>query len=704
MRLDKLRLRNFCQHQELDWTFLDGITAITGPNGGGKSNAIKGAYAALTGDFKRNEGVLSENINKICSDKDESFVELTFSTTGGKAVIKRNLRPNKRSLIINSMPPLTGDREVTTAIEGLVGVSSNILSDYIFVDQWQMFSIFTLPKSDRLSALQSLYGLDKAELCYDEINKYSSKILVQVPSETVESVLAQIREKTLLLESISKSLKEVSLNVVDDTELQKDLSEVRRKKDVKRDINKCSETLSLVLSDLSQAEEARPPLSAKVDDLSLVKDSDAALSEYKKHQYQWSLIHKYDNSKAANEAQLVIVEESISVLVASAPIKPSPYIESSGLDFEKYSQSAGALEAKRQNLIQLTSKKECPVCGTTGEVLLAAIDAISKHLVETSPLIDHMKKQYQLSREYDTANYKHSSDLAGLNSKLELITLKLQTERPEQPSVSEDEVNKFISTFTELRTSYESLSSKLSALDFCITSLKATRDSLLSQIETRSKECNISEDYYMQERVLCDSINLVNQDREKKIRFEEQSKATVETLDYLYNRRDKLVGDIEEARVNKVAKDHFENLKEVMHKSNLPKRLTVNYLKRTVIKLNEYLEDFNAPFRVYSDDELVFWAKFNDGRDLPAARLSGGEKVVLALAFRLAVQFGVASGVNLLVLDEPTVGLDDDNIECLDTAFNRLRAMSKSSGLQVIVVSHEKAMERMCDHTLTLYK
>jgi DNA repair exonuclease SbcCD ATPase subunit len=704
MKLDKLRLRNFCQHQELDWTFLDGITAITGPNGGGKSNAIKGAYAALTGDFKRNEGVLSENISKTCSDKDESFVELSFSTPGGKAVIKRNLRPNKRSLIVNSMPPLTGDREVTTAIEGLVGVSSNILSDYIFVDQWQMFSIFTLPKSDRLSALQSLYGLDKAELCYDEINKYSSKILVQVPSETVESVLAQIREKTLLLESISQSLKEVSLNVVDDTTLQKDLSEVRRKKDIQRDVQKSSEALNIVLSRLNEAEESRPAISVKVDELSLVKDSDSALTEYKKHQYQWGLIRKYDSSKAANEEQLAIIEESISVLVASAPIKPSPYIESSGLDFEKYSKSAGALEAKKQNLIQLTSKKECPVCGTTGEVLLAAIDAISKHLVETSPLIDHMKKQYQLSREYDTANYKHASDLSGLNSKLELIKLKLQSERPEQPTISEDEVNKFISTFTDLRASYESLSLKLADLDSRIAQLKAGRDSVVSHIETRSKECNLSQNYDMQERALCDSINLVNQDREKKIRFEEQSKATVENLDYLYTRRDKLVGDIEEARVNKTAKDHFDNLKEVMHKSNLPKRLAVNYLKRTVIKLNEYLEDFNAPFRIYSDDELVFWAKFNDGRDLPAARLSGGEKVVLALAFRLAVQFGVASGVNLLVLDEPTVGLDDDNIECLDTAFNRLRAMSKSSGLQVIVVSHEKAMERMCDHTLTLYK
>jgi DNA repair exonuclease SbcCD ATPase subunit len=74
---------------------------------------------------------------------------------------------------------------------------------------------------------------------------------------------------------------------------------------------------------------------------------------------------------------------------------------------------------------------------------------------------------------------------------------------------------------------------------------------------------------------------------------------------------------------------------------------------------------------------------------------------VLSLAFRLAVQSDL-NGINLLVLDEPTVCLDDDNIACLEKAFDRLRAMSKSSGLQVIVVSHESAIERMCDHTFTL--
>lgn len=164
------------------------------------------------------------------------------------------------------------------------------------------------------------------------------------------------------------------------------------------------------------------------------------------------------------------------------------------------------------------------------------------------------------------------------------------------------------------------------------------------------------------------------------------------------------MGDISEANVNKEIKDHLENLRTVMHKTNLPRKLTVNYLKRTTVKANNYLEDFSAPFRIYSDDDLVFWAKFIDGRDLPVGRLSGGELGVLSLAFRLAVHFEIGAGLNLLVLDEPTDALDEANLECIETAFSRMRAMSKSCGLQVLIVSHRKAIERMCDHKLLCTK
>ena len=705
MRLDSLRLKNFCQHQELDWAFPDGITAISGPNGSGKSNAIKGAYAALTGDFKRNEGVLSENISKTCSDKDESFVELAFSTAAGKAVIKRYLRPNKRSLIVNSNPPLIGDKEITSTIEGLIGVTSDILSDYIFVDQWQMFGIFTLPKSDRLSALQSLYGLNKAETCYDEINRCSSKILVQAPSETVEDLVAQIREKGLLLNSLRESIAAIPSTDLDDSDIQKSLSLVRRMKLIKKDIKAAEDKLSATNKDLSDLELSRPTVLEDLNKLDLGKDSDMTLAEYKRHKSDWSTIREYDRARSVNESRLASLLAEVGELKASYPIKPRGYIESSGSDFERFSNLSGLIEAKKQNLEQLIANKECPVCGTTGDILADAVSILSKYLVETSPLLDDLKRSYQESREYDKLSSACDIRLSTLSNQVLLVESRLEAARPTAPSVTEEDVDKFIADYNRLKASFTSLSAKLAGIDSAIASSKATIEALTSDIKDKSEQCpDTGIDYDEVEKDLATQVALVASCREKKIRFEEQERALVDSVDYLEGRREKLAGDIEEARLNKLTKDHFDNLKEVMHKSNLPKRLTVNYLKKTVVKMNEYLEDFNAPFRIYSDDELVFWAKFNDGRKLPAARLSGGEKVVLALAFRLAVQFGVAAGVNLLVLDEPTVGLDDDNIECLATAFNRLRAMSKSSGLQVLVVSHEKAMERMCDHTLSLYK
>lgn len=705
MRLDSLQLKNFCQHQELSWVFPDGITAISGPNGSGKSNAIKGAYAALTGDFKRNEGVLSENISKTCSDKDESFVELAFSTVAGKAIIKRHLRPNKRSLVVNSNSPIIGDKEITSTIEGLIGVTSDILSDYIFVDQWQMFGIFTLPKSDRLSALQSLYGLNKAETCYDELNRCSSKILVQAPSETVEDLVAQIREKGLLLSSLRESIAAISEADLDDSNIQKSLSLVQRMRLIKKDINTSEGRLAIANKDLLELELDRPIVLEELNKLYLGKDSEMTLAEYKRHKSQWVTIKDYDKTRSINENRLALLLSEVKELKLFYPLKPSGYIQSSGSDFERFSNLSGLIEAKKQNLEQLIANKECPVCGTTGDILADAVSVLSKYLLETSPLLDDLKRCYQESREYDKSLLACDTKLATLNNQALLIESKLEATRPLAPTITEEDVDKFISDYTRLKTSFTFLSTKLAGIDLAIASNKAIVVALMSDIRDKLEQCpDTSIDYDEMEMRLQAQVALVASCREKKIRSEEQERAFLDSVNYLEGRRRKLIGDIEEARLNKVTKDHFDNLKEVMHKSNLPKRLTVNYLKKTVVKMNEYLEDFNAPFRIYSDDELVFWAKFNDGRKLPAARLSGGEKVVLALAFRLAVQFGVAAGVNLLVLDEPTVGLDDDNIECLATAFNRLRAMSKSSGLQVLVVSHEKAMERMCDHTLSLYK
>ena len=224
MRLISMSLRNFCQHAKLDLDFPSGILAIGGPNGAGKSNCVKAIFAALTGIFGRNDGVITDNINSGCGEKEESYISLTFSVGETTAVITRNLRPNKRSLVLNGGEPITSMKEVNATVEGLIGVRLEILSDYIFVDQLKMLGVFDLAKSEKFQHLQTLYGLEKSETCYEELNKKSLGIEVFKPSETLESVSVQLEEKKLDLAEANSSMAANSHLNLDDTDVKARLS------------------------------------------------------------------------------------------------------------------------------------------------------------------------------------------------------------------------------------------------------------------------------------------------------------------------------------------------------------------------------------------------------------------------------------------------------------------------------------------------
>jgi len=703
MRLDRLRLKNFCYHRELDWVFSDGITSISGENGSGKSSALTAIYAALTGDFKRNDGVMGDNINQFCSEKEESFVELHFSTDSNSAVITRYLRPNKRSLVIDGGTPITSEKEIASAIEGLIGVSFEILSDYVFVRQGDMLGAITMRKGDRLSALQSLYGLQRSESCYDEISKSAAKIIVQTPSETIESIAAQLREKNLILNSLKESIVDLNKQELNDSSLKADLEFFRKQESIKSSIAEANLSLSKVGNDLKELINRRPIVVDRLSGLD-VGNLDAMLSDYKRAKIVWGSISSYDLRMASNRSSESLLSSRLGELIDSKPEKLKGYIASSGKDFDHLTELCGALSSKRECLEKLQTKNECPICGNMGATLAVAVDALKETISILEPTIQLMRELYQSSRDYDNRISDYETNYALLNNQIALLKSRMEEVRPEEPSVSESEADKFISSFNEARINYNAASSELASLDSRIVSAEASIATLNDLIDSKKGLCDTSIDYAKIDRELSFKIAEIGANKEKSIRFQEQERSLKESIVYLESRREKIMGDIGEANVNKEIKDHLENLRTVMHKTNLPRKLTVNYLKRTVVKANNYLEDFSAPFRIYSDDDLVFWAKFIDGRDLPVGRLSGGELGVLSLAFRLAVHFEIGAGLNLLVLDEPTDALDEANLECIETAFSRMRAMSKSCGLQVLIVSHRKAIERMCDHKLLCTK
>jgi DNA repair exonuclease SbcCD ATPase subunit len=120
--------------------------------------------------------------------------------------------------------------------------------------------------------------------------------------------------------------------------------------------------------------------------------------------------------------------------------------------------------------------------------------------------------------------------------------------------------------------------------------------------------------------------------------------------------------------------------------------------------MNTLLTEWTIDFRIKTEEGLKFIVEFNDGRVLPAEALSGGEMIIFALAWRLAVHFRFASDIGLLCLDEPTVWLDKGRLECLKLAIEKMRSMANTSGLQCLLITHELELLNSMDKVIDLSK
>ena len=83
--------------------------------------------------------------------------------------------------------------------------------------------------------------------------------------------------------------------------------------------------------------------------------------------------------------------------------------------------------------------------------------------------------------------------------------------------------------------------------------------------------------------------------------------------------------------------EYVVQMRKVLHRDALPRRISQHYMALLQRETNDLLNRLDCPFSVTAKEDLSFEATFADRRRVPAARLSGGEKVVLAIAFRIAV-------------------------------------------------------------------
>jgi exonuclease SbcC len=139
-----------------------------------------------------------------------------------------------------------------------------------------------------------------------------------------------------------------------------------------------------------------------------------------------------------------------------------------------------------------------------------------------------------------------------------------------------------------------------------------------------------------------------------------------------------------------LAKEGFKYSRDVAREALLP------VVEREASRLLEALSDRYGSLRIEGDGERIR-ALAPGGYLIDADRMSGGEKVIIGLALRLALAMVGSNFAPFIMLDEPTEHLDSEHRERLAQALRELRLGEEGRIRQAIVVTHDEELEEAAD-------
>lgn len=145
----------------------------------------------------------------------------------------------------------------------------------------------------------------------------------------------------------------------------------------------------------------------------------------------------------------------------------------------------------------------------------------------------------------------------------------------------------------------------------------------------------------------------------------------------------------------------YQNLRHELRKKN------VQHLQRLLNEIFELIYETDTYAKIELSDTYEFTVYEKGGETLKPTELSGGEKALFNLSLRTAIfQLlieGIDSGAPMppLILDEPTVHLDDNHVDRISDLVQRMRDLGVE---QTLVISHNNEIVDAADERIEVQK
>ena len=313
------------------------------------------------------------------------------------------------------------------------------------------------------------------------------------------------------------------------------------------------------------------------------------------------------------------------------------------------------------------------------------IEAYNKAIIEATQRLEQLDQQYNAALSTESKKKAIEMQIGTLSDGLKAIEAKFD-------NLDSAEIE---SAIKNLESGLNELSNKENTL-MGIREQFSKRSVVVSKIEDITKQLNGAD-----APGLDNKLSELKLEKQKLFKEQEKINEADKLKALIANEKKKLEqlnNKINDSKTIEAKRKVLENVRQWFHYSNGPRAITIQVLRKLSNGINSFLEDFNSPYRIIADEaNMLFRYYYIDGRYNPAEKpsvleLSGGEKVMLAIAFRFASYCMFADKLGVLALDEPTVYLDSKNISNFSAVLNQIKDTAAKLKLQTFISTHEKAV------------
>lgn len=763
MHLTRIELTNYRQHRKLDIDFSGNLIAVLGHNGCGKSNLIGAIQFALTGEhpgatkadlttWGEKEG--SVRLFFTAGSRNDEFV-IVRKTNGDVTLKVGNETVKQARKVEEALREKAGlDKELIrqivfvpqkgidsilfddpknreVAFQRLIGIGN---ASKIYESLGREISAYDKPQGFDEAIAKARQQLDEqksvADTCRNALDRYDEAIKSLPSKEKLESevdkcasIQSAISEHTRLKASLGEAqrLHEATLKDIaaagavpedDEDKLRAERNEATsRNEELRKQLDENNDVLKFLqrLKELSDdASIASVETTAAKDKLDLV-------------------LAKYKTTLAEDKAEA-----------------------------EKLGAGQTAAEAELRSLRNLmkdaSSDGTCPVCGAP-----ASQEDIAKHLEERLATAEktandavekamearmafdrrHAEEQYandELARRQSALDAAKSALKRAKDKNVEGVVIDLDTFSVSYKGRTPVEIAQIKEANAELSKQMADNASRIAELDIEISKISAARASAKELRDTAAKLSaqievlvgSLKENSEKLAKFGIDENNIKADDEREAmdrarrnldayngiLRDMAAEKGRLSSTEETIEKTRKFIDDlVEKKELEEEVKGKVDTLKRVrdwFHYREGPRIMSQNVMRDLTACVNSYLDQFNAPFVVEAEEEgFGFRCRFIDGRTMPDpypddSLLSGGQKVALAIAFRMAIYMCFGGELGLLSLDEPTAYLDDASIEHLGELLQKVGEVARNKGLQILMATHEKAIMPFLDTKIDL--